>query len=77
MRYGNRHGIHCLTNRLFATNAKAPETILGPVFMMYSDTRKVLLLLAVLARVSLFGFCADKPGSKGKCEDMSAKSEGV
>jgi len=72
MLHGNRHGIHCLTNRLFATNAKAPETILGPVFMMYSDTRKVLLLLAVLARVSLFGFCADKPGSKGKCEDMSA-----
>ena len=44
--------------------------------MMNSNTRKVALSLAVVAGVSLLSACADKPGSKGWCEDMSAKSKG-
>ena len=44
--------------------------------MMNSNTRKVALSLAILAGVSLLSACADKPGSKGWREDMSAKSKG-
>ena len=44
--------------------------------MMNSNTRKVALSLAVVAGVSLLSACADKPGSEGWCEDMSAKSKG-
>ena len=44
--------------------------------MMYSNTLKVALSLVVVASVSLLGACADKPGSEGWCEDMSAKSKG-
>ncbi len=44
--------------------------------MITFNTRKVVLSLAVVAGVSLLGACADKPGSKGWCEDMSAKSKG-
>ena len=44
--------------------------------MMDSNTRKVALSLAVLVGVSLLSACADPPGSKGWCEDMSAKSKG-
>ena len=44
--------------------------------MMTLNTRKAALSLAVVASVSLLGACADKPGSKGWCEDMSAKSKG-
>ena len=43
--------------------------------MMYSNMRKIALSLAVVAGVSLLSACADKPGSKGWCEDMSAKSK--
>ena len=44
--------------------------------MMIANTRKVALSLAIVASDSLLGACADKPGSKGWCEDMSAKSKG-
>jgi len=44
--------------------------------MMTLYTRKVSLSLAVVVDVSLLGACADKPGSIGWCEDMSAKSKG-
>ena len=44
--------------------------------MMITNTRKVALSLAIVASDSLLGACADKPGSKGWCEDMSAKSKG-
>ena len=44
--------------------------------MMIASTRKVALSLAIVASDSLLGACADKPGSKGWCEDMSAKSKG-
>ena len=43
--------------------------------MMYSNTRKVALSLAVVAGVAVLSACADKPGSKGWCDDMSAKSK--
>ena len=44
--------------------------------MMIANTRKVALSLAIVASDSLLGAFADKPGSKGWCEDMSAKSKG-
>ena len=44
--------------------------------MTYTTTRKIALSIAVVAGVSLLSACADKPGSKGWCEDMSAKSKG-
>ena len=44
--------------------------------MLNSNTRKAALSLAVVAGVSLLSACADKPGSEGWCEDMSAKSKG-
>ena len=44
--------------------------------MMTLNTRKVALSLAVVVGVSLLGAGADKPESKGWCEDMSAKSKG-
>ena len=44
--------------------------------MMIANTRKVAISLAIVASDSLLGACADKPGSKGWCEDMSAKSKG-
>ena len=44
--------------------------------MMTLTTRKVAPSLAVAVGVSLLGAFADKPGSKGWCEDMSAKSKG-
>ena len=44
--------------------------------MMTLNARKVSLSLAVVVGVSLLGACADKPGSIGWYEDMSAKSEG-
>ena len=43
---------------------------------MIANTRKVALSLTIVASDSLLGACADKPGSKGWCEDMSAKSKG-
>ena len=43
--------------------------------MMIANTRKVALSLAIVASDSLLRACADKPGSKGWCEDMSAKSK--
>ena len=44
--------------------------------MMIANTRKVALSLAIVASDSLLGAFADKPGSKGWCEDMSAKCKG-
>ena len=44
--------------------------------MMTLNTRKVALSLAMVVGVSLLDACAIKPGSKGECEDMSAKSKG-
>ena len=44
--------------------------------MTHAKTRKILLSMVLVAGVSLLGACMDKPGSKGWCEDMSAKSKG-
>ena len=44
--------------------------------MTQNKTRRIALSIAVVAGVSLLSACADKPGSKGWCEDMSAKSKG-
>ena len=44
--------------------------------MMTLNTQKVALSLAVVVGVNLLDACADTPGSKGWCEDMSARSKG-
>ena len=44
--------------------------------MTQNKIRRIALSIAIVAGVSLLGACADKPGSKGWCEDMSAKSKG-
>ena len=43
--------------------------------MAHIKTRKIALSIAAVASVALLGACADKPGSEGWCEDMSAKSK--
>ena len=44
--------------------------------MTHTKPQKVALSTVVVASVLLLGACMDKPGSKGWCEDMSAKSKG-
>ena len=44
--------------------------------MMTSNTRKIAVSLAMAAGITLLSACADKLGSEGWCEDMSAKSKG-
>ena len=43
--------------------------------MMTLNTRKVALSIAVVVGVNLLGACADKPGSRVRCEDMIVKSK--
>ena len=44
--------------------------------MMIANTRKVALSLAIVASDSLLGACADKPGSKGWCDNLRETPKG-